>query len=89
MLEIKQPSAVQEVMIKPEVSLENATAVRGVVAVPHEKREIWARGPNGAVLQSTARGCPSCSALPNELFYKQRLGIIITSCLPAGLEPAT
>jgi hypothetical protein len=40
MLEIKRPSAVQEVLIKPEVSLEKATAVRGVVAVPHEKRNL-------------------------------------------------
>lgn len=49
MLEIKWPSPVQEVLIKPEVSLEDSTAVTGVVAVPHQ-REIWARGPSGVVL---------------------------------------
>lgn len=49
MLEIKWPSPAQEVLIKPEVSLEDSTAVRGVVAVRHE-REIGARGLSGAVL---------------------------------------
>lgn len=48
MLEIKRPSPVQEVLIKAEVSLEDSTAVTGVVAAL-TKRDIWARGPSGVV----------------------------------------
>lgn len=49
MLEIKWPSPVQEVLIKPEVSLEDSTAVTGVVAVPHQKRNLGQRS-RGVVL---------------------------------------
>lgn len=47
MLEIKWPSPVQEVLIKHEVSLEDTTAVRGVVAVPHETRNLGQRSQRG------------------------------------------
>lgn len=51
MLEIKRPSAVQEVLIKPEVSLENSAAVRGVVAVPYEKGNLGQRSQRGGALR--------------------------------------
>lgn len=53
MLEIKWPSLVQEVLIKPEESLEDSTAVRGVVAVPHEKGNLGQRSQWGGALRTT------------------------------------
>lgn len=53
MLEIKWPSPVQEVLIKPEVSLEDSTAVTGVVAVPHQKRNLGQRSQGGGALRTS------------------------------------
>lgn len=52
MLEIKWPSLVQEVLIKPEESLEYSTAVREVVAVPHEKGNLGQRSQWGGALRT-------------------------------------
>lgn len=47
MLEIKWPSPAQEVLIKPEASRGDSTAVRGVVAVPHRKGNLGQRSQGG------------------------------------------
>lgn len=59
MLEIKRPSAGQEVLIKLEVSLENSTAVRGVVAVPHEKGNLGQRSQWGGALRAWHVAAPA------------------------------
>lgn len=46
------PAAVQEVLIKPQVSLETATAVRGVGAAPHEKGNLGQRSQRGGALRA-------------------------------------
>lgn len=47
MLEIKWLSPVQEVLIKPEVSLEDSTAV------PHQKRNLGQRSQWGGALRTS------------------------------------
>lgn len=52
MLEIKWPSPAQEVLINPEVSLEDSTAVREVVTVPHRKGNLGQRSQWGVALRT-------------------------------------
>jgi hypothetical protein len=62
MLEIKWLSVEQDALIKPEVSLEDSTAVRGVVAVPLGKGNLSQRSQWGGALRT-------CTRLPQLLCF--------------------